>query len=39
MMKIYRTLIYKLWRFTDNLAWRIHNHGAKIGALRRFRDS
>ena len=36
MMKIYRTLIYRLWRFVDTAAWRIHKHGAKIGAIRRW---
>ena len=36
MLKIYRTLIYRLWRFVDTAAWRIHRYGAKIGAIRKW---
>ena len=38
MMKIYRTLIYKLWRFVDNTAnGRIHGSTAqKVGAIRKW---
>ena len=36
MMKIYRTLIYKLWRFVDNAEWRVRKHAQKVGAIRKW---
>lgn len=36
MMRLYRTLIYKLWRLIDNAAWAINRHGQRIGAIRKW---
>ena len=36
MRTLYRRLIYKLWRLTDNTEYTVRRHARKVGAIRHY---
>ena len=36
MKRLYITLIYKVWRLTDNLEYAVRRHARKVGAIRHY---